>query len=107
MQIPGLVWNWLFEGDELSKDMQAYLSGWFAANAGVRQLLERLVEERGTGMALSLPGQAHSLVELITRTRRLGFSIYWWEVQNVVMAAPNRGVHVELCQLLNLAAPEA
>ena len=107
LQIPGLVWNWLFEGDELSKDMQAYLSGWFAANAGVRQLLERLVEERGTGMALSLPGQAHSLVELITRTRRLGFSIYWWEVQNVVMAAPNRGVHVELCQLLNLAAPEA
>jgi hypothetical protein len=70
--------------------MLAYLAGWFAANAGVRQLLERLAEERGTGMALTLPENAHSLVELITRTRRLGFSIYWWEVQNAVMAAPNR-----------------
>lgn len=107
LQIPGLVWNWLFEGDELPRDMQAYLAGWFGANAGVRQLLERLVEERGTGMAQALPKNAHSLVELITRTRRLGFSIYWWEVQNMVMTAPNRGVHVELCQLLNLAVPEA
>jgi len=107
LQIPGMVWNWLFEGDELPRDIQAYLTGWFAANAGVRQLLERLVEAHGTGMALTLPEHAHSLVELITRTRRLGFSIYWWEVQNMVMAAPNRGVHVELCQLLNLAVPEA
>ena len=71
----------------------------------MRNLLERLVEERGTKMALSLPEQAHALVDLITRSRRLGLSIYWWEAQNAVMAAPNRGVHVELCQLLGLSVP--
>ncbi len=107
MQIPGLVWNWLFEGQDLSRDMQNSLTAWFAANAGIRKLLERLIEERGTQMALSLPGQAHALVELITRTRHLGLSIYWWEAQNAVMALPNRGVHVELCTLLGLSVPEA
>lgn len=106
LQIPGLVWNWLFEGRELSRALQDYLAAWFAANPGVRKLLEGLVEERGTEMALSLPGQAHALVELITRTRRLGLSIYWWEAQNAVMAVPNRGVHVELCMLLGLSVPE-
>jgi len=106
MQIPGLVWNWLFEGQDLPRDMQDSLAAWFAANAGIRKLLERLIEERGTQMALSLPGQAHALVELITRSRRLGLSIYWWEAQNAVMAVPNRGVHVELCTLLGLSVPE-
>ena len=105
LQIPGLVWNWLFEGQELPAGIQDFLTGWFTANPGVRKLLERLVEERGTQMALSLPGQAHALVELITRSRRLGLSIYWWEAQNAVMAAPNRCVHVELCQLLGLSVP--
>jgi hypothetical protein len=107
MQIPGLVWNWLFEGQELSRDLQGYLAAWFAANPGVRKPLERLIEERGTQLALSLPSQAHALVELITRTRHLGLSIYWWEAQNAVMAVPNRGVHVELCTLLGLSVPEA
>lgn len=107
LQIPGLVWNWLFEGRELPRSTQDYLAGWFAVNPGVRKLLERLVEERGTQMALSLPGQAHALVEVITRSRRLGLSIYWWKAQNAVMALPNRGVHVELCQLLGLSVPEA
>ncbi|UTF50077.1 DUF3536 domain-containing protein [Desulfomicrobium sp. ZS1] len=106
MQIPGLVWNWLFEGQDLPRDMQDSLAAWFAANAGIRKLLERLIEERGTQMALSLPGQAHALVELITRSRRLGLSIYWWEAQNAVMAVPNRGVHVELCTLLGVSVPE-
>lgn len=103
MQIPGLVWNWLFEGVELPRGMQDSLASWFAVNTGIRKLLERLIEERGTEMALSLPEQAHALVELITRSRHLGLSIYWWEVQNKVMAVPNRGVHVELCTLLGLS----
>lgn len=107
LQIPGLVWNWLFEGKDLPRDMRDSLVAWFAANAGIRKLLERLIEERGTEMSLSLPGQAHPLVDLITRTRRLGLSIYWWEAQNAVMAVPNRGVHVELCTLLGLSVPEA
>ena len=105
LQIPGLVWNWLFEGQELPRGTQDYLAGWFAANPGLRKLLERLVEERGTEMGLSLPGQAHALVQVITRSRRLGLSIYWWEVQNTVMDVPHRGVHVELCQLLGLSVP--
>ncbi|MGE4441952.1 MAG: DUF3536 domain-containing protein [Desulfomicrobium sp.] len=105
LQIPGLAWNWLFEGQESPAGVRDFLAGWFAANPGVRKLMERLVEERGTRMALSLPGQAHALVELITRSRRLGLSIYWWEAQNAVMALPNRGVHVELCQLLGLSVP--
>jgi len=107
MQVPGLVWNWVFAGQELSGDMQSSLTGWFAANSGMRQLLERLIEERGTEMARTLPEHATALVALITRTRRLGLSIHWWEVQNKVMAVPNRGVHVELCQLLGLSVPEA
>ncbi len=107
LQIPGLAWNWLFEGQGLPLGIQDFLAGWFAANAGTRRLLERLVEERGTEMGLSLPGQAPALVQLITRSRRLGLSIYWWEVQNAVMATPNRGVHVELCQLLGLSVPQS
>lgn len=103
LQIPGLVWNWLFEGRELPLAIQDYLVGWFAANPGVRGLLEGLVEERGTEMPLALPEEAHALVELITRTRRLGLSIYWWQLQNRVMALPDRGMHVELCQLLGLS----
>lgn len=106
MQIPGLVWNWLFEGGELPRDMQDSLAAWFGANAGIRKLLQRLIEERGTEMALSLPDQAHALVDLITRSRHVGLSIYWWEVQNTVMAVPHRGVHVELCMLLGLSVPE-
>jgi hypothetical protein len=102
-QIPGLVWNWLFEEQELSLGMQDFLTAWFAANPGVRSLLEGLIEERGTKMSLSLPAEAHALVQVITRSRRLGLSIYWWELQNRVMALPNRGVHVELCQLLGLS----
>jgi hypothetical protein len=58
LQIPGLAWNWLFEGQGLPLGVQDFLAGWFAANAGTRRLLERLVEERGTEMGLSLPGQA-------------------------------------------------
>ena len=73
----------------------------------MRQVLERLVEERGTAMARSLPGSARAVTNLIVGTRRLGLSVYWWEVQNMVMALPDRGVHVELCQLLNVSAPEA
>ena len=103
LQIPGLVWNWLFEGRELPRGTQDFLAGWFAVNPGMRKLLERLVEERGSEMALALPEQAYALVELITRTRRLGLSIYWWDVQNAVMAVPSRGIHVELCQLLGLS----
>lgn len=105
LQIPGLAWNWMLEGQEPPAGIQDFLIGWLAGNPGVRNLLERLVEERGTEMALSLPEQAHALVDLITRSRRLGLSIYWWEAQNAVMAAPNRGVHVELCQLLGLSVP--
>jgi hypothetical protein len=105
--VPGLVWNWLFEGRELPADILAFLSGWLGANAGVRQVLERLVEERGTEMARSLPGSARAVTSLIVGVRRLGLSVYWWEVQNMVMALPDRAVHVELCQLLNVSAPEA
>jgi hypothetical protein len=57
-------------------------------------------------MARSLPGSARAVTNLIVGTRRLGLSVYWWEVQNMVMAMPDRGVHVELCQLLGLSMPE-
>jgi hypothetical protein len=107
MEIPGLVWNWLFEGGELPRSMQDSLAAWFAANPGARKMLERLVEQRGTEMALSLPDQAHELVELIIRSRHVGLSIYWWELQNTVMALSRRCVHEELCQLLGLSVPEA
>jgi len=103
MQVPGLVWNWLFHGQEVRADVLGFLNGWLGANAGVRHLLERLVEERGTAMADS--GQVQELAPLITRSRQLGLSIYWWELQNKVMALPDRGVHVELCQLINLSVP--
>jgi alpha-amylase/alpha-mannosidase (GH57 family) len=103
LQIPGLVWNWLFEGRELPLGLQDCLVGWFAANPGVRGLLEGMIEERGMKMALSLPEEAHALVQVIIRSRRLGLSIYWWQLQNRVMALPGRGVHVELCQLLGLS----
>lgn len=103
LQVPGLVWNWLFDGQEMPSGIQDYLAGWFAANPGVRGLLEGMVEERGTKMPLSLPEEAHALVQVITRSRRLGLSIYWWQLQNRVMALPDRGVHVELCQLLGLS----
>jgi hypothetical protein len=104
---PGLVWNWLFEGRALPEDMLGFLTAWLSANADMRRLLEGLAEERGTDMARDLKAKSHVLVELIARTRRLGMSIYWWEVQNLVMAEPKRCVHEELCLLLNLSLPEA
>lgn len=102
---PGLIWNWLLEGLDLPPDLRDFLAGWLAANPGPRRALERMVEERGTAMARSLPGSARELVELIVRTRQVGLSIYWWEAQNLVMGLPGRGRQVELCQLLGLAAP--
>mgnify|MGYP003585370086 CR=1 FL=1 len=107
MLAPGLVWNWLFEGGRLSGDVLGYLGGWLSANPDMRRLLEGLAEERGTDMARDLAANSHALTELIARTRRLGMSIYWWEVQNLVMAEPKRCVHEELCLLLNLSLPEA
>jgi hypothetical protein len=87
--------------------MLGFLTAWLSANADMRRLLEGLAEERGTDMARDLKAKSHVLVELIARTRRLGMSIYWWEVQNLVMAEPKRCVHEELCLLLNLSLPEA
>ena len=104
--IPGLVWNWLFEAQDLSQEIQEYLVAWLSANPGVRQVIERSAEERGTAMVRGLPAGVHSLADLIVRTRRLGLSIYWWEVQNLVMDMADRGVHIELCQLLGLSVPE-
>ena len=105
MLVPGLVWNWLFEAQGLPDDVLGFLTGWLSANPGTRQVLERCVEERGTELARDLGSNSHGLVDLITRSRRLGLSIYWWEVQNLVMAEPKRCVHGELCQLLNLSLP--
>jgi hypothetical protein len=103
MLVPGLVWNWLFEDGEVPDDVLGFLTDWLSANPGTRQVLERNVEERGTTMARDLGANSHGLVDLITRSRRLGLSIYWWEVQNLVMSEPERCVHEELCQLLNLS----
>jgi hypothetical protein len=103
--VPGLVWNRLFDGVRLPGDMQDFLTGWLSANPGVRRVLERCVEERGTDMARDLGANSHGLVDLITRSRRFGLSIYWWDVQNLVMAEPKRCVHEELCLLLNLSLP--
>ena len=107
MLAPGLVWNWLFGGRSLPADVLAFLNVWLSANKDMRNLLEGLAEERGTDMARDLTANSHALTELIARTRRLGMSIYWWEVQNLVMAEPKRCVHEELCLLLNLSLPEA
>ncbi len=107
MLAPGLVWNWLFGGRSLPADVLAFLNVWLSANKDMRNLLEGLAEERGTNMARDLTANSHALTELIARTRRLGMSIYWWEVQNLVMAEPKRCVHEELCLLLNLSLPEA
>ncbi|HCU67651.1 MAG TPA: glycoside hydrolase [Desulfomicrobium sp.] len=104
---PGLVWNWLFGGRTLPADVLGFLNAWLSANKDMRNLLEGLVEERGTDMARDLSSNSHALTELIARTRRVGMSIYWWEVQNLVMAEPKRCVHEELCLLLNLSLPEA
>ncbi|GAB6111239.1 DUF3536 domain-containing protein [Desulfomicrobium salsuginis] len=104
---PGLVWNWLFGGRTLPADVLGFLNAWLSANKDMRNLLEGLAEERGTGMARDITANSHALTELIARTRRLGMSIYWWEVQNLVMAEPKRCVHEELCLLLNLSLPEA
>lgn len=104
---PGLVWNWLFGGRTLPADVLGFLNAWLSANKDMRNLLEGLAEERGTDMARDLKANSHALTELIARTRRLGMSIYWWEVQNLVMAEPKRCVHEELCLLLNLSLPEA
>jgi hypothetical protein len=105
MLAPGLAWNWFFEGQDLPGDILGFLAGWMSANGGMRQMLERFAEERGTLLARDLTTDAHELARLIVRTRRLGLSIYWWEAQNLVMAAPRRCVHEELCQLLNLSLP--
>lgn len=107
MLAPGLVWNWLFGGRSLPADVLAFLNVWLSANKDMRNLLEGMAEERGTDMARDLSSNSHALTELIARTRRLGMSIYWWEVQNLVMAEPKRCVHEELCLLLNLSLPEA
>jgi hypothetical protein len=106
MLAPGLAWNWLFEGQDLPGDILGFLAGWMPANVGMRQMLERFAEERGTLLASDLTKSSHELAQLIIRTRRLGLSIYWWEAQNMVMAAPKRCVHEELCLLLNLSLPE-
>jgi hypothetical protein len=66
-------------------------------------MLERRVEKLGVELARALPYGEETLVTLITRTRKLGLGVHWWNTQNILMARPDRGMHEELCQLLGLA----
>ncbi len=103
LHIPGLVWNWLGASHELPSDLLRFIPAWLGANPGLRALLERRVEKLGVELARALPHGEETLVTLITRTRKLGLGVHWWNTQNILMAKPDRGMHEELCQLLGLA----
>lgn len=101
--IPGLLWNWLLGGDELPQDILIWIPGWLGRNADLRTMLERRIEAHGRELAKDLETHEQKLLGLITRTRRVGLGVWWWEVQNTVMALADHHRHVELCQLLGLA----